>query len=64
METNQPTSSAVMVYCANVVRELRGDLFEKCAIEYEDEELKRSCRERLHDGGRKGDDALAEQPSR
>ena len=38
METNQ-RSSEVMVYCASVVRELRDDLFEKCAIEYEDEEL-------------------------
>jgi hypothetical protein len=42
-EPKQP-SSDVMVYCANVVRELRDDLFEKCAIEYEDEELKEAAR--------------------
>ena len=44
METPQPANSAVMVYCAKVVRELRDNLFEKCAIEYEDEDLKEAAR--------------------
>ena len=44
METPQPANSDVMVYCAMVIRELRDDLFEKCAIEYEDEQLKEAAR--------------------